>query len=63
LSAQLYKRFLDNGTAAVEKVSVVVTDSFTTATVGRPPADTLRFTRPNGAHEVPNVASRRSKKP
>jgi hypothetical protein len=63
LSAQLYKRFLDNGTVAVEKVSVVVTDSFTTATVGHPPADMFRFTRLDGAQEVPNVASRRGKKP
>jgi hypothetical protein len=59
----LYKRFLDNGAVAVEKVSVVVTDSFTTATVGPPPADMFRFTRPNGAQEVPNVASRRGKTP
>ena len=63
LSAQLYKRFLDKGAVAVEKVSVVVTDSFTTATVGTPRADMFRFIPPNGAQEVPNVASRRGRKP
>lgn len=63
LSAQLYKHFPDHGVMAVEKVSVVVTDRFTTATVGPPPADLFQFTRPGGAREVPNVESRRRKKP
>jgi hypothetical protein len=62
-SAQLYKLVDDNGVAAVEKVSVVVTDRFTTATLGTPPADLFQFTRPSGAREVPNVQSRRRTKP
>ena len=63
LSAQLYKRFLDNGVAAVEKVSVIVTDTFTIATVGTPSAHMFQFSAPSGAKEVPNVASGRGKRP
>ena len=63
LSAQLYKRSFDNGVVSVEKVSVVATDTFTTASVGIPPTDTFQFTRPSGAQEVSNVESRRRRKP
>jgi hypothetical protein len=61
MAAQLYKRTV--GTEqAVEKVAVIITDSFTTAAVEAPPDDVFRFTPPEGAKEVPNVASRREKK-
>ena len=62
MAAQLYKRALKKGDQAVEKVAVVVTDSFTTAGLGAPPDDVFRFTPPEGATEVPNAASRREKK-
>lgn len=61
MSAQLYKRRIDKAGQTFEKVAVAVTDSFTTATVAAPAADLFHFTPPEGAKEVPNVASRRQK--
>jgi hypothetical protein len=62
MSAQLYKRTDDAAGQGVEKVAVTAVDSFTVAAVGPPPDDLFRFTPPEGAREVPNVASRRSSK-
>lgn len=62
LSAQLYKRTVDNGVQALQKVAVTATDTFTTVAVGAVPADLFRFTPPDGAREVPNAASRRASK-
>ena len=59
MSTQLYKRIAAKGEQAVERVAVTVTESFTTAAVKAPSADLFRFTPPEGATEVPNVASRR----
>lgn len=61
MSAQLYKRRTDIAGQPVEKVAVSVTDSFTTATLGTPPAALFHFMPPEGAKEVPNAASRRQK--
>ena len=61
MAAQLYKRTMGSEQAA-EKVAVTVTESFTIAAVNAPPDDVFRFTPPEGAKEVPNVASRRDKK-
>lgn len=58
MSAQLYKRTA----VAVEKVAVTATETFTTAALQPPPDDVFRFTPPEGAREVPNVASRRNNK-
>jgi hypothetical protein len=58
MSAQLYKRTA----VGVEKVTVTATDTYTTAALQAPPDDLFRFTPPEGAREVPNVASRRNRK-
>lgn len=62
MSAQLYKLPVGKEGQPAEKVAVVMTDSFTTAALEAPPADVFHFTPPEGAREVPNVASRRQKK-
>ena len=61
MSAQLYKRHVGNQSQMVERVAVAVTDSFTTTTMEAPPAGLFEFKPPEGAKEVPNVASRRQK--
>ena len=61
MSAQLYKRGVEQEGQTFEKVAVALTDSFTTATVEAPPAVLFHFTPPEGSKEVPNVASRRQK--
>lgn len=61
LSAQLYKRTVDNGVQEVERVAVTATDTFTTAAVGAVRTDLFRFIPPDGASEVPNADSRRRK--
>jgi hypothetical protein len=63
LSGRLYKSAMRPGGQTPEEVTVAVTDGFTTATAGSPPADVFRFTPPQGATEVPNTATRRDKKP
>ena len=62
LSAQLYKRTARSAEQPVEKLTVTVTESFTIAAVNAPPAGLFRFTPPEGAKEVSNVSSRRTKK-
>lgn len=44
-----------------ERRNCYVTDSFTTARIEGLPADLFHFTPPEGAKQVPNVASRREK--
>jgi hypothetical protein len=61
MSAQLYKRGVSKESQTFGKVAVTVTDSFTIARVEAPAADLFHFTPPEGAKEVPNVASRRQK--
>jgi hypothetical protein len=61
MSARLYKLRIDKAGQTSETVAVAVTDSFTTASVEAPAVDLFHFTPPEGAKEVPNVASRRQK--
>jgi hypothetical protein len=58
MSAQLYKRTA----VAVEKATVTAPDTFTIAAPQAPPDDVFRFTPPEGATEVANVALRRNRK-
>jgi hypothetical protein len=62
MSAQLYKLRAAAAGQAVETVTVTATDTYTTATVEAPPKELFLFTPPDGAKEVPNVASRRNSK-
>ena len=62
MSAQLYKLRAAAAGQPVEKVTVTATESYTIAAVQAPPDDLFRFTPPEGAREVPNVASRRNSK-
>jgi hypothetical protein len=61
MSAELYKRS-DAAGLAGEKVALTATETFTVAALAVPPDDLFRFTPPDGAREVPNVASRRKSK-
>ena len=61
MTAPLFKVRGGKEGRTVEKVAVAVTDSFTSAAAKAPPAGMFHFTPPEGAKEVPNVASRRQK--
>jgi hypothetical protein len=62
MSAELYTRSADAAGLAGGKVVVTATENFTVAALEAPPDDVFRFTPPEGAREVPNVASRRNRK-
>jgi hypothetical protein len=62
MSAELYKLRADASGEAGEKVALTAAENFTVAALGAPPDDVFRFTPPEGASEVPNVASRRNSK-
>jgi hypothetical protein len=62
MSAELYTRRVDAAGLAGERVALTATENFTVAALGVPPDDLFRFTPPDGASEVPNVASRRKGK-
>ena len=62
MAAELYKLRAAPAGQAAEKVTVTVTETYTIAAAQAPPEDVFRFTPPEGAREVPNVASRRNSK-